>query len=317
MSPSNRPQDIIRRNRRTSIPSVLQFPATLGPHSMLLIFSKYQYVKPGERELNKVDSNTFTSQNLVNKEAILLPLPANIEDTYNIRVQGYEAGLSGSLVAGAASNFAGAGDLSAGNLTSAIGGALSGTGFSIDSLLSSNMSDVSRNVAFLGRRAIDETIPNAGRNIDAGLGNTINPKASLYFDGVNLKQLNFNWTLAPQEETESDTIRDISDCIKRNSLPSYGNAVGFSRSLLNYPSVVDIFFLGIQQDYFVYYKTCMIQSFTTNFTPQGLTFVRGGKPAIVTMNIGMIESDIHTSEDYGGSSSDNPSIVSLPQSSAI
>ena len=47
----------------------------------------------------------------------------------------------------------------------------------------------------------------------------------------------------------------------------------------------------------------MVQSFSTNFTPNGLAMLRGGKPASVTMNIGLIESDIHTSEDYGGSSS--------------
>ena len=274
---------------------------------MLLIFSEYRYVAPGARGLNKTDGNTFTSQNLVGKQSVLLPIPTSLEDSYNVRVQGYEAGLAGAQISGAASNFAGAGDLSTSNIMSAAGAALKGTGFSLDSLMSQSMGDVSRNVAFLGRRAIDQAIPNAGRNIDAGLGNTVNPKTSLYFDGVNLKQLTFNWVLAPREEAESDVIRDISDLIKRNMLPTYGNAVGFSQSLLNYPSLVDIFFLGIQQEYFIYYKTCMIQSFGINFTPQGLTFVKGGKPAMVNMNLSMIETDIHTSEDYGGESTNNVS----------
>jgi len=41
--------------------------------------------------------------------------------------------------------------------------------------------------------------------------------------------------------------------------------------------------------------------------------LRGGKPASITMNMGLIESDIHTSEDYGGSSTESLDVASLTQ----
>ena len=88
-------------------------------------------------------------------------------------------------------------------------------------------------------------------------------------------------------------------------MPSYGNAVGLNKVLLNYPSTVDIFFLGVDDQYFLYYKTCMVQQFATNYTPNGLAFVAGGKPAMVTMNMTLMEMDIHTSEDYGGAAPTN------------
>lgn len=310
MPPSNRtasqrPEDVIQRSKRNQIPGILQFPADLGAHSMLMIFNDYVYQRPGTRELNKVGASTFTARNLAGKTAILLPLPANIEDSYSIRVQGFEADISGEQVSASAASLARSSignnqDISVGELASILGNALPDIDW--NNIFSTNMRDISRNIAFLGRRSLEKVLPGASRNVDVGLGNTLNPKASLYFDGVNLKQPTFSWTLAPTEESESETIKTITDTIKQKSLPTYGSGVGLQRAILNYPSTVDIFFFGIQQEYFVFYKTCMVQQFTVNYTPSGLAFVKGGKPAIINMTMGLMEMDIHTAEDYGGSS---------------
>lgn len=307
---NDRPQSAKRASQQSQTIQSLRFPIhNQGAHRMLMIFSSYKYVAPGQRGLNKLGNtgrSNITGPTPAGKTTIELPLPTNLEDSYNVRVQGYDAELTGALVAGAASQFAGAGDLSAGNIATALGGALSGTGLDPESLLSPDMGDISRNVAFLGRRNLPS---NLGRAVDTGLGNTINPKTSLYFDGVNLKQLTFTWNLAPQDARESDVIRDITNTIKRNMLPSYGTAIGFTQALLNYPSTVDIFLLGVDQQYYMYFKTCMIQGFNVNYTPNGLAIVKGGKPAIVGLSMTLVEADIHTAEDYGGSSTFAPSVV--------
>lgn len=308
--PKDQPQVAVRASKGSQIVQSLRFPIhNQGAHRMLMVFNSYKYVAPGQRGLNKLGNlgrGGITGPIPAGKTTIELPLPANLEDSYNIRVQGYDAELTGALIAGAASQFAGAGDLSTGNVLSALGGALSGTGLDPSSLMSSDMGDISRNVAFLGRRSLPA---NAARPVDTGLGNTINPKTSLYFDGVNLKQLTFNWSLAPQDSLESDVIKDITNTIKRNILPSYGAAVGFTQALLNYPSTVDIFLLGVDQQYYMYFKTCMVQGFNVNYTPNGLAVVKGGKPAIVGLSMTLVEADIHTSEDYGGESTFSPSVV--------
>ena len=308
--PKDQPQPAIRASKGSEIVQSLRFPLhNQGAHRMLMIFNSYKYVSPGQRGLNKLGElgrSNRRAQLPSGKTVIELPLPANLEDTYNVRVQGYDAELSGALIAGAASQFAGAGDLSTGNVLTALGGALSGTGLDPASIMSSDIGDISRNVAFLGRRNLPT---NASRAVDIGLGNVINPKTSLYFDGVNLKQLTFNWSLAPQDSQESDVIRDITNAIKRNMLPSYGTAVGFTQALLNYPSTVDIFLLGVDQQYYMYFKTCMVQGFTVNYTPNGLAVVKGGKPAIVALGMTLVEADIHTSEDYGGTSTVNVGVT--------
>ena len=305
MVQSQRPNDVIQRSKRDSIPGLLQFPKDLGAHSMLMIFSSYAYTPPGERELNKVGANTFTSMNLANKQAVLLPLPQNIEESFSVNVQGYEAGLSGEMVSRAASAFGGAGDITKGQLIKSLGAGAASMMPDLGGLFSTDAGDVGRNAAFLGRRAIENVLPGAGRSIDAGLGNTTNPKQSLFFEGVTLKQPSFSWIFAPQSQSDSDVLKDITNLVKRNVLPSYGSVAGFNRAILNYPSMVDIFFLGIDQSYFLFYKTCMVNQFSTNYSPNGLAFVKGGKPAMINMSMNLIEADIHTAEDYDGISTTN------------
>lgn len=291
---------IIERKRRDRASNVLQFPEDLGAHAVLMIFKKYEYRKPGTRQLNRVSNSTLSSAELSKSSNIMLPLPRNLQDSYNINVQRFDQEIGGELIASAASNVAGMGDMSMGQLSSALASSI--PGIDLSSYEGGNfMSQLSRDAAFLGRRTVDRAMPNASRNIDAGLGSTVNPKAALIFEGVELKTHTFNWSLAPRSAAESTVIRDITNTIRRNILPSYGEVGGVSRVILNYPSTVDIFFFGIDPSYFLFYKTCMVQNFEIDFTSEGMSILKGGKPAVVNMSMNLIESDIHTSEDYGGS----------------
>lgn len=296
--------DEIRRKRRENINEVLQFPKDLGAHSMLLVFKSYSYKKPGERLLNKVTNETFSSQNLRGTQSILLPLPQNIQDNFSVRVNRFDQGIGGEAISAAANNLAGQSDIGAGALMSTLAAAM--PSLNMGALSDMDFGSFSRDAAFLARRGIDKILPEASRNLDAGFGSVINPKAALYFEGVEMKMHSFQWNLAPMSFEESDTLKDIGNLIKRNILPSYGNVGPVNKLLLNYPSIVDIFFLGIEQSYFVHFKSCMVQQFNIDFSPQGLAFLKGGKPALVNMSINVIETDIHTSEDYDGTSTSFP-----------
>jgi hypothetical protein len=296
----------IGRRKRNSIDSVLQFPKNLGAHSILLIFRKYSYKKPGTRALNKVTTDTYSSQNLEGTTTILLPLPQSIQDSFQVRIQRFDQGIGGEAMAASAASIQNSGGGTLGDFGRALGAAI--PSINTEDLKNLDFSTLSRDAAFLARRTLDKIAPEITKNLDAGFGSTINPKAALYFEGVEMKQHSFNWMLAPTSFDESDTIRNIGNAIKKSILPSYGSVLGggVERLLLNYPNVVDIYFLGIDQSYFMYFKTCMVQQFNIDFTPQGLAIVKGGKPAMVGMTMNLIETDIHTSEDYGGSSESFP-----------
>jgi hypothetical protein len=296
--------DEIRRKKRETLNEVLQFPRNLGAHSMLLVFKSYSYKKPGTRLLNKVSNETFSSQNLKGTQNILLPLPQNIQDNFQVRVSRFDQNIGGEAISAAASNLAGQQDVSAEALISTLAAAI--PGLDADAMRNMDFGSISRDIAFLGRRSLDKIAPEITKNLDAGFGSTINPKAALYFEGVEMKQHSFQWNLAPTSFEESNTLKNIGTLIKRNILPSYGSIGPVNRLLLNYPSVLDIFFLGIEQSYFIHFKSCMVQQFNMDFSPQGLAFVKGGKPALVNISMNVIETDIHTSEDYDGSSKSFP-----------
>lgn len=127
---------------------------------------------------------------------------------------------------------------------------------------------------------------------------TLNPKAALTFEGTELKTHSFQWNLYPQNERESEALKTIINTMKRRELPKYGGG-SLERTFLYYPNTVDVFLLGVDEDHFMKYKTSMVRSLNISPTAQGgLTLLEGGKPASVTIDMILMEMDIHTSEDY-------------------
>lgn len=267
--------------------------ASDADYGMLLIFREYKYQRSSERGFSQLSGSNVT-------DTIFLPLPANIVDNFQVRVQRFDQGVTGDVVSSLLSEID-VNQLGIGNLTGAI---LQGAMKNLPGLQGNSLGEIASNLdkdlAFLVRRGVDEAFPNQGRNIDAGTGTFVNPKAALSFEGVEMKTHNFDWTIAPKSAEESDSLRSIIDTIKKNMLPSYVSTSIVQKAMFRYPSMVDIFFVGLDSDYYFYFKTCMIQGFSTNLTPNGMAVLRGGRPAVVQLNLQVIESDIHTSEDYGG-----------------
>jgi len=292
-------RDEIAIAARTKVSANLSFPIEDNDYGMLLMFREYQYRTSSERGFSQINS---AGSNVT--DTIFLPLPANIADTFNVRVQRFEQGTTGDVISSLISGI-NIDDLSVGNITGAI---TTGALRNMPSVQGSNLEEItgnlSKDLAFLARKGIDQAFPNQGRNIDAGTGTLVNPKAALSFDGVEMKTHSFEWSLVPKNSQESVNLQLISDTIKRNMLPSYVNTSVIQRAMFKYPAMVDIFFVGIDPGYYFHFKTAMIQTFSVNFTPNGNAVLRGGRPAAVQMQMNLIESDIHTSEDYGGSSID-------------
>jgi hypothetical protein len=285
-------EDIISRKRDVRN---LAFPVTDDDYGILLMFREYQYRTSAERGFSQLDS---AGSNVT--DTVFLPLPSNISDSFQVRIQRFDQGTTGDLISSALLEVD-VENLGLGTLTGAIMGSL---GRNFPGIQGENVNEIMNNIsadlAFLVRRGVDTAFPNQGRNVDAGTGTFVNPKAALSFEGVEMKIHNFDWTLAPKTEQESENLRRISETIKRNILPSYVNTSVVQRAMFKYPAMVDVFFVGLDSDHYYYFKTCMIQTFTTNFSPNGNAVMRGGRPAAVQMQMNMIETDIHTSEDYGG-----------------
>jgi hypothetical protein len=266
---------------------------------MVLVFKDYDYRSATSSGFVRGEDRAVSSKI---DASVSLPIPNNLTDTYNVKVGPYELGVTGALaldtlgaggraelLADAQSAFSSGGETIAGtDKTTAVGST-----FKIAS-------------AFMGRNVLDK-LPGAGginTAIDMRTGNTVNPHVALKFDGVDLKQHTFNWQLSPRSNEEARQLKDLLQFIKARMLPAYAidGESSVSRALLTYPNLVDIFFTGIDQNYFYYFKPVMINTFTTDFTPQGLALNKGGRPSFINCTMTVTEAQIHTRSDIEGMS---------------
>lgn len=289
----------MEKARSTNNFTSYSYPLTPGQHNMVLVFKDYDYRSATSSGFVRGEDRAVSSKI---DASVSLPIPNNLTDTYNVKVGPYELGVTGALaldtlgaggraelLADAQSAFSSGGETIAGtDKTTAVGST-----FKIAS-------------AFMGRNVLDK-LPGAGginTAIDMRTGNTVNPHVALKFDGVDLKQHTFNWQLSPRSNEEARQLKDLLQFIKARMLPAYAidGESSVSRALLTYPNLVDIFFTGIDQNYFYYFKPVMINTFTTDFTPQGLALNKGGRPSFINCTMTVTEAQIHTRSDIEGMS---------------
>lgn len=300
-------QSIIEANRQSQTGvSRYRFPNDLGAHAMIFNFKTYEY-RGGQPVTTIIDSS------------IALPLPSNIVDSYSIQVGSRELGVIGAATADVSSRSQDGNGLlrTLGELASTTGEKLT------EGVNSSSVASNALNAARYLARAGLTTLPGGAEvesGISAGNGTAVNPHAALVFDGVSLKSHSFDWLLAPKSSSESEQVKNIISTFKKAALPSYTSPLGassatgtsFDRALLNYPSMVDIFFVGLNQEYYFYFKTCMINNITVDYAPQGQAMFRGeggSRPVMMNFKVDLTEAQIHTKEDYSNTGASTPNFT--------
>lgn len=247
------------------------YPSCPAPNNIILLFRDYKF--------DHGESNIIRRTTTIPTGAISLPIPDNLQDSYEVQVGGQEIGLLGSLI-GEIKN-----KLDEGNLD--------------DFLKEENIENNVQGFFDYAKRHGLDVLGVTSDILSPSQGTVKNPHLALKFDGVDLKNHSFEWTLSPKNEKESETIRYIIQYIKQRMAPVYNKAnTSVGRNILLYPNLVEISFFGLNQDYFYYFKPAMISSFATNFTPNGVSLNRGGKPSVVTLSMSMTEAQIWTREDY-------------------
>lgn len=287
----------VSRNKQLGQPTLKQFPLDLGNIRIGFKFIPYSY------------SSTQNTEEFTGGAAdIILPIPQNLEDIYRINVGETQLGAIGATVLDVAQ-----GAMNAGGIGAAFSAALSKAedlGRQAADIIANpsqaNLMGTGRLAAYYARSSIESIAPGAGAALDIATGTAVNPHQALNFDGVNLKQFNFQWTLAPKSPAESAALKNIITEFKRNILPSYegvGTTVGataLDRALLGYPNLVQVQLFGLSDDYEFKFKPGMISNFNVNYSGQGNVILAGGRPGIVTLNFTFQEAKIHTREDYNG-----------------
>lgn len=287
-------QRIVEKNRavtaQQSAPSSLTtFPSTLPNKFMRLTFFKYN--RPG----------TAGSSSTENIEATInLPLPVNLIDHYVARFTGVDLGIlgglaldSGSAINEVFSNVSGAtiGD-QASSLVSSLKDKFTGAGVSqavasdIASLLLIRFSGLGASALGLGGG-----LQTAAEQI---LGRIANPRTVSAFHGMNLRNHNFQWMLAPRNSAESEALENIFSTIRFHMHPD----IGGTEYVLLYPSEVQIDIIGVEQNTF-FFKRSVIVSFSVDRTGAGQPafFKDTNLPVMYRCNLGMMEVETVTRRD--------------------
>jgi len=295
------------QNQSKSDNSILVFPMDLSTHYMAFQFYRYMF-----------DDNSFQERMLHN--TILLPVPLQLVEAINVNYN--EAALG--AVGGQLSDLAAQADgeqidaatkgvlAGAKALKNAVVDTVSGR-MSLSSMLKQQNNNLG--IASMGFRGGDGAVA-AGLN--RFFGSAPNPHITTLFQGVGLRQHQFQWKLAPGSKAESNRLGQIINSMRASMLPERGKA----NMTLKFPDECEIYIMGTGVDYMYHFKTAVIKSMSTNFAPDGVLsfFGETGAPTAVTLDLQLTETSIHTREDYdgvhsrvnfeGATSEDNTGIVS-------
>lgn len=279
------PERARQAKKSSKITGSLVYPSDLGQHYMHLFFETYQYKKKGNDPALVIKPS----------DSIALPLPENVQEVSQIRVRPDDIGLLGGELG-----------TRAGDYSNAVVNAIRGAGQlqTPDEETISSFGKLA--LAKVAQDVLKNITPGLQRGLEAGAGLTFNPYQTLTFDGVNLKEYVFDWTLAPSTRNETSTLNQIINTIKQHIHPAYGGGSGITtgtgRAFLKYPDILYVRIYG-SKDYLPSYKPAMVSNFTVNYVGGGeMAFLEGGAPAAVKITMSITEMEIWTQEDYDGSS---------------
>lgn len=250
--------------------------------------------------LTSVDLNTLVSERYNKSEpsellgTVTLPMPNDISET-NVTAWG-EDSLSTLAAMIGSSALSGVGELAKGNF----GGTIQEARTLLERALGDQPGAKEAINQFLSLNAAASVTKMAGININPEAfraritGTAINPNMELLFQGPKLRSFGFQFKMAPRSQEEAKNIRSIIKFFKKGMAPKRSANQPF---FLGAPNVFDITFKSGSNEIksIGKIKTCALQQFAVNYTPEGFyaafmdSQAGGSQPIAVTMQLTFTE----------------------------
>jgi hypothetical protein len=123
-------------------------------------------------------------------------------------------------------------------------------------------------------------------------GNVINPFMFMMYKRPGFKEFTLSWTLAPNTESESETLLSIIKECKAAALPSTTGIWGLQK----YPKIALVSFKP--EKYLFKLKPCAIISVQVDYNGSGTpSFFRSGAPTVINLTLQLKEIQLWTSEE--------------------
>lgn len=250
-----------------------------------------------DRSLLELDSTTGQKNAQDNKGYILLPIPANIQDTNAVK---YTEGSMDAITAIAA-EFATRTMESSSNddpikkIQQAFSNGAQGIGNLIEDGTLQKV--VTNSFAAEALNALPGVSVTRDQLLARGSGGIINPNMELLFNGVTLRTFRFSFKLTPRNDTESKNIKTIIRVFKKNMAPKAAKRQFF----LATPNIFDLQYMkgGGKHPFLNSFKSCALTDMSVNYTGDGTyATYADATPVSMVMDLTFRELEAVYDEDY-------------------
>lgn len=282
MADTNNPNIAVAASRGTAAQTTLHFPANLDSLTNDRLTIRFHEYSRGNPLLAPKSQQVYS---------ITLPIPnSGLEDNTSID---YDETALGAAIGGALGTFGTAGK----GTTWAQKAAALGEG-----VLQAGLQSASGRLGDLADSVLGSvgTADKAKAGISQSLGSALNPNLSLTFNGVHLREHNFNWRLIAKSEEESRDLAKIINILHQASLPRKIEGAAFA---LAYPYIAYLDFTPLNLIK-VSNLGCFLSDISIKYDGDGhpAFYKVTNAPVIIDLSLKFHERAIQTAEDYGSTS---------------
>ena len=249
----------------------------------------------------KTTSARLSRKPLINAGTILLPIPAQLQDSNNV-VYG-DSKLNGLAAAGVSAL-----ETTMSEVGAALGGGgnfdLTGQADAFSDALRKGFGDTNQSALtnaadLVTKKLAAEAVNIFGANVTPnqllarGNGEILNPNMELLFSDVTIRNFRFSFKLTPRNRKEAEQVKLIIRAFKRNMAPqAQGGVSNGSQFFLRSPNVFKLRYRSGNKDHpFLHkFKQCFLTDMQTTYTADGVySTYEDGTPVSMQMDLSFKE----------------------------
>ena len=221
-------------------------------------------------------------------DSIALYLPPNVADSTSAAYNGFATGVVGLAAAGGANFLQAMRDEDFERASKSFVNV--GKGLTMEAIKKSSA-------------ALVESLTDSEGSIElvnSAFGQATNPYMEVLFDQMALRGFTYNFTFAPRNKAETDQVQRIIQLFRFHMAPELKGA---NNRFLTLPSTFDIHYMyqmedGVasENDFYNRIATCVLESCTVDYTPDGVKSFASGAPTQIKMSLTFKETELLTKD---------------------
>jgi len=250
----------------------------------------------GSDRAGRRSTNRLSKKPLINNGTILLPIPANVQDSNNVEYGSSSLNGLAATGVGAAEQIMKTSFREGQDPFLQVQNAVAEAKSKVTGGMGSEAAATNALTKFLAAKAVNVFGANVTLNqlLARGNGEVMNPNMELLFNGPMLRNFRFNYKFTPRNEKEAQQVKLIIRAFKRNMAPqAQGGSLSSGNWFLKTPNVFSLRYrTGRKNHPFLHrFKQCFLENCSVNYTGESVhTTYDDGTP--VSMNLDLTFKEI-------------------------